>query len=84
MKNNLRDTIEEIAEWNVAMERYTSSYPPTVADEMVDKLTEAILQAVRDVVPEKHKMPSWLSDEGFDGGYNQCRLDMLKELGGGE
>ena len=53
-----------------------------------DKATEAILQAVRDVVPEAQKDYNGkeLSTDfdNYEAGYNQCRADILKELGGGE
>lgn len=46
-----------------------------------DKATEAILQAVRDVVPPEIKVDK---NSNCVIGWNACRADILKELGGGE
>ena len=34
--------IEDLPEWNVAMERYTASYDPETAEKMITELTQSI------------------------------------------
>lgn len=83
-QNNLQETIEGLSV-NVTVDVKTGKI--TLAEETI----EAILQAFRDVVPEEKK--DWYKKTAFGNlkkepraevwGYNQCRLDILKELGGG-
>ncbi len=73
MANNLQETIEEILaelldiDWGEEM---------SIRDDYLISATEAILQAVRDVIGKSF-------DDFYEAGYNQCRADILKELGGG-
>lgn len=77
-QNNLQETIEEIIEANIYEAQKGMMFNRT-------KCVEAILQAVRDVVPEAQKDYNGkeLSTDfdNYEAGYNQCRLDILKRVG---
>jgi len=77
MENNLQETIEEILaelldiEWGEEM---------SIRDDYLISGTEAILQAVRDVVPPEIKVDK---NSNCVIGWNACRTEILEELGGG-
>lgn len=88
MANKLQETIKKAIIKSV---NYDETYKNKTIEVQgyvdVEKATEAILQAFRDVVPEAQKDYNGkeLSTDfdNYEAGYNQCRLDILKELGGG-
>lgn len=92
MANKLQETIKKAIIKSV---NYDETYKNKTIEVQgyvdVEKATEAILQAFRDVVPEAKQ--DWYRKTAFGNlkkepraevwGYNQCRADILKELGGG-
>lgn len=91
MKNNLRDTIEEIL---IDSTKGISTYEPSMVNIIInkDQATEAILKAVRDVVEGNEIItltgtPDFKFDdspETFKRLWNAHINNLLKELGGGE
>lgn len=82
MANKLQETIKKAIIKSV---NYDETYKNKTIEVQgyvdVEKATEAILQAVRDVVPPEIKVDK---NSNCVIGWNACRADILKELGGGE
>lgn len=93
MANNLQEKIgKQLALFAIDWVNVSARADTNGAREVMTNHTEAILQAVRDVVPELNwTKKEWeqystnvVNQMAYEQGYNQCRLDMLKELEGGE
>ena len=81
--NTIRQCIEEILQTSLKQANFDGGLGKGFAPELRQEATEAILQAVRDVVPSKQTyIKTNRLDESFlRDGWNNYRAALLKALG---